>query len=202
MFMLNFSIIYNKIEKNKCNIYKVLLVLILILILFLSFNSYKNKKEKQFNQKLFEIVENYDSDLDLLNNLYINKDISENNKIFVGMILAKKYTQKNMYNEAIKIYNEIYLNSSDNFIIEYSGYNLLKLYIIQKDNEKILDLYNQLIKNNTDIIDLVKEQYILYLLDNNDIEQANNVINSINKVQDNKELFERIELYKNAYKLK
>ena len=95
--MLYLSVINDKISKffikNASAIYKFIIIAIVIIAAFTFFNKYKNKKENTFNQKLFDIINNNDSNLMLLKDLYGNNSLTRNNKVFTGLVLAKEYVK-------------------------------------------------------------------------------------------------------------
>ena len=202
--MLYLSVINDKISKffikNASAIYKFIIIAIVIIAAFTFFNKYKNKKENTFNQKLFDIINNNDSNLMLLKDLYGNNSLTRNNKVFTGLVLAKEYVKAGNIEDAIKIYDSIHEISTDKFIRDFAGYNLFRLSLNMYDAGKILNIYNTLIGENSSMSDFVKEQYSLYLLVNDRVDEAKVILESIQPNKNNKDLFDRIELYRTAYK--
>lgn len=203
--MLYLSVINDRISKffikNASIIYKFIAIIIVIVALVTFSNRYKKRKEIISNQKLFDIINNNNSDVKLLEDLYKNgMQTNSNSKAFAGLILAKEYTKNNKVEDAIKIYDYIHGTVKDNFIKDFAGYNLFKLSTTVYDSNKILNIYNSLISEDNRMHELIKEQYSLYLLKHNRIEEAKIILKSIQKNENNVDLFNRIKLYKKAYK--
>ncbi len=202
--MLNLSVVSDRLSKffinNASAIYKLVAIVVIVAVFFTFSNKYKNREESLFNQKLFDIVNNNNSDLKLLEDLYNNDKSTVKNRAFAGLVLAKEYIKANMINDAINVYDKIHGTSNDKFIRDFAGYNLFRLSLNLYDQNKILEIYNSLISENNSMMDLVKEQYSLYLLVNNRVDEAKIVLDSIDQNDSNVDLFDRIELYRTAYK--
>ena len=202
--MVYLSVINEKIGKffvrNASMIYKLVFVLIFIVAFFTFSHKYTARKERILNQKLFDIVNNDGSDLKLLEELYKNNSLKSNNKLLTGLVLAKEYIKLDKIENAIKVYDDLHEMSGDTFIRDFAGYNLFRLALKNYDANKILNIYNALIGENSSMSDLVKEQYSLYLLENNRIDEAKIILKKNQKNEDNEDLFNRIKLYKIAYK--
>ena len=204
VYMLNLSVVSDRLSKffinNASAIYKLVAIVVIVAVFFTFSNKYKNREESLFNQKLFDIVNNNNSDLKLLEDLYNNDKSTVKNRAFAGLVLAKEYIKANMINDAINVYDKIHGTSNDKFIRDFAGYNLFRLSLNLYDQNKILEIYNSLISENNSMMDLVKEQYSLYLLVNNRVDEAKIVLDSIDQNDSNVDLFDRIELYRTAYK--
>ena len=202
--MLNLSVVSDRLSKffirNASIIYKLVTIVVIITVFFTFSSKYKNREESLFNQKLFDIVNNNDSDLKLLEDLYNNDKPTLKNRAFAGLVLAKEYIKANMIDDAIDVYDKIHGTSNDKFIRDFAGYNLFRLSLNLYDQNKILEIYNSLISENNSMMDLVKEQYSLYLLVNNRVDEAKIILDSIDQNDSNVDLFDRIELYRTAYK--
>lgn len=193
----------NFLLKNSSILYSIVFfIIILIIITCLIISNNKNKNEEFDNQTLFSIIEDANNiNIKSLEELYKKESLSNNTKSFVGMALAKEYLRQGNYVDSIKIYDFVYNFTKDKFIKELASYNSFRLSLLTyEDEEKILNEYNVLISENNHLKDFVKEQYALYLLEKNKVNEAKIIFNSIEKNDTNQKIFERIELYKDTYK--
>ena len=119
----------------------ILLISLIIIFVLNRNNTVKNKEITNFYQATTYIAEGKnDEALELLQNVYSstsNKEI----KTISGIKLATLQAEKENYNEATKIYLEIYnLKDNDEFLKNLSGLSALNILISQNNK----DTYNQI----------------------------------------------------------
>ena len=182
------------------NIKKILILLLLILAIYLTryiIVNHRKNKILNYNSKIFESLVSKES-ITELEKLYNDENIPRISKTLTGLNLINKYT-KNLDNKNVtKIYEDILDNEDDIYLKYYSGLNLLILKLNDEtiEDKYIQELFNRLENEENPLIDMVKEQKILFLIKNGSYDDAKKIIDSILSNEDvNISFKDRIKIY-------
>ena len=130
--------------------------------------------------------------------MYNDENIPRISKTLTGLNLINEYT-KNLDNKNVtKIYEDILDNEDDIYLKYYSGLNLLILKLNDEtiEDKYIQELFNRLENEENPLIDMVKEQKILFLIKNGSYDDAKKIIDSILSNEDvNISFKDRIKIY-------
>ena len=182
------------------NIKKILILLLLILAIYLTryiIVNHRKNKILNYNSKIFESLVSKES-ITELEKLYNDENIPRISKTLTGLNLINEYT-KNLDNKNVtKIYEDILDNEDDIYLKYYSGLNLLILKLNDEtiEDKYIQELFNRLENEENPLIDMVKEQKILFLIKNCNYDDTKKIINNILSNEDvNISFKDRIKIY-------
>lgn len=166
------------------NTKKILILLLLILTIFLTrfiIKSYKRNKILNYNSKIFESLVSEET-IANLEKLYSDKNIPKISKTLAGLSLVREYTKDFENDDKIaKIYEDILDSEDDIYLKYYSGLNLLILKLNNKntDNAYLENLFSKLENEENPLLDMVKEQKILFLIKNGSYDNAKKIIDGM-----------------------
>lgn len=182
---LKFDAIKDGIKKFFYNNFKYILIIILFLssfflVRFLS-NSYRKNQLQTYNSLIFRSLVS-DKPIEELEKLYKNNDIPSISKTLTGINLIGQYTGNSENKERIiQIYNDIFDSEKDLYLKYYSGLNLLIFMLNDKtvSDKKIEELFSKLENEKNPLLNLVKEQKILFFIKLKKYTEAKNLLDNL-----------------------
>lgn len=182
---LKFDAIKDGIKKFFYNNFKYILIIILFLssfflVRFLS-NSYRKNQLQTYNSLIFRSLVS-DKPIEELEKLYKNNDIPSISKTLTGINLIGQYTGNSENKERIiQIYNDIFDGEKDLYLKYYSGLNLLIFMLNDKtvSDKKIEELFSKLENEKNPLLNLVKEQKILFFIKLKKYTEAKNLLDNL-----------------------
>lgn len=165
------------------NIKKIAILLLFLLTVFLArfiTKSYRRNKMLNYNSKIFESLASGEA-IANLEKLYNDKNIPKISKTLAGLSLVKEYTKNSENDKIAKIYEDILDNEDDIYLKYYSGLNLLILKLNGKntDNTYLENLFSKLENEENPLLDMVKEQKVLFLIKNGNYDDAKKIIDGM-----------------------
>lgn len=186
--------------------YLVAIILLFSLIIIFVINNKENHKQKDitnFYQATTYIAEGKnDEALELLQNIYSS---SSNNEIktISGIKLATLQAKNKNYNEAVKIYLEIYnLKNIDEFLKNLSGLSALNILISQNNQDtytQIEDLITKMSNPSNPLLYLVQEQNAWFELQKGNNEQGLEILYNLLKQDIDSNTKDRVNSVIKAY---
>lgn len=182
---LKFDAIKDAIKNFFYNNFKYILIIILFLssfflVRFLS-RSYRKSQLQTYNSLIFRSLVS-DKPIEELEKLYKNNDIPSISKILTGINLIGQYTGNSENKERIiQIYNDIFDSEKDLYLKYYSGLNLLIFMLNDKtvSDKKIEELILKLENEINPLLNLVKEQKILFFIKLKKYTEAKNLLDNL-----------------------
>ena len=181
----------------------ILLISLIVIFIINRNNVIKDKEITNFYQATTYIAEGKnDEALEVLQNIYSstkNKDI----KTISGIKLAALQAEKENYNEAIKIYLEIYnLKDNDEFLKNLAGLSALNILISQNNQDtytQIEDLITKMSNPSNPLLYLVQEQNAWFELQKGNNEQGLEILYNLLKQDIDSNTKDRINSVIKAY---
>lgn len=165
------------------NIKKIVVLLLVLLAIFLTrfiTKNHRRNKMLNYNSKIFESLASGEA-IANLEKLYSDKNIPKISKTLAGLSLIKEYTKNSENDKIAKIYEDILDNEDDIYLKYYSGLNLLILKLNGKntDNTYLENLFSKLENEENPLLDMVKEQKVLFLIKNGSYDDAKKIIDGM-----------------------
>ncbi len=181
----------------------VLLIALIVIFLLTKKSDQKNNNITQFYQAINYISENKnDEALEALQNIYnSSNDIAI--KTISGMKIGDIQSNMNNYDEAVKIYLEVYnLKNNDDFLKNLSGLSALIALITQNNKEnysQIEELIAKMSNPTNPLLYLVQEQSAWFELQKGNKDQGIEILNSLLKQNIDQDTRSRINSVITAY---
>lgn len=180
-------------------LYLIIAILVVSLLTIFFTNRANNSKQKDiisFYQAINYISEGKNEEaLSVLNNIYTSSKNSEI-KTLSGIKVANILLEEKKYDEAVKIYLEIYnLDNNNEFLKNLSGVAGLNI-LISQNNKSNYDQIEKLLKelNNpkNPLLPLVQEQNGIFELQKGNTENGLEILNSLLKQDIDQDMIDRI----------
>ena len=180
-------------------LYLIIAILVVSLLTIFFTNRVNNSKQKDiigFYQAINYISEGKNEEaLSILNNIYTSSKNSEI-KTLSGIKVANILLEEKKYDEAVKIYLEIYnLDNNNEFLKNLSGVAGLNI-LISQNNKSNYDQIEKLLKelNNpkNPLLPLVQEQNGIFELQKGNMENGLEILNSLLKQDIDQDMIDRI----------
>ena len=180
-------------------LYLIIAILVASLLTIFFTNRVNNSKQKDiigFYQAINYISEGKNEEaLSILNNIYTSSKNSEI-KTLSGIKVANILLEEKKYDEAVKIYLEIYnLDNNNEFLKNLSGVAGLNI-LISQNNKSNYDQIEKLLKelNNpkNPLLPLVQEQNGIFELQKGNMENGLEILNSLLKQDIDQDMIDRI----------
>ena len=180
-------------------LYLIIAILVVSLLTIFFTNRANNLKQKDiigFYQAINYISEGKNEEaLSILNNIYTSSKNSEI-KTLSGIKVANILLEEKKYDEAVKIYLEIYnLDNNNEFLKNLSGVAGLNI-LISQNNKSNYDQIEKLLKelNNpkNPLLPLVQEQNGIFELQKGNTENGLEILNSLLKQDIDQDMIDRI----------
>ncbi len=180
-------------------LYLIIAILVVSLLTIFFTNRVNNSKQKDmigFYQAINYISEGKNEEaLSILNNIYTSSKNSEI-KMLSGIKVANILLEEKKYDEAVKIYLEIYnLDNNNEFLKNLSGVAGLNI-LISQNNKSNYDQIEKLLKelNNpkNPLLPLVQEQNGIFELQKGNTENGLEILNSLLKQDIDQDMIDRI----------
>ena len=182
------------------NVKRILILLLILLAVFLGrfiVKSHKKNKILNYNSKIFESLSSQEVIADL-EKLYNDENIPRVSKTLTGLNLVKEYAKKLENEKIAKIYEDILNNEGDTYLKYYSGLNLLILRLNDDniDNTYLENLFSKLENEENPLLEMVKEQKILFLIKNGGYDDTRKIIDDLlSNDEVNSSFKNRIKIY-------
>lgn len=180
-------------------LYLIIAILVVSLLTIFFTNRVNNSKQKDiigFYQAINYISEGKNEEaLSILNNIYTSSKNSEI-KTLSGIKVANILLEEKQYDEAVKVYLEIYnLDNNNEFLKNLSGVAGLNI-LISQNNKSNYDQIEKLLKelNNpkNPLLPLVQEQNGIFELQKGNTENGLEILNSLLKQDIDQDMIDRI----------
>lgn len=210
-----YEVLFDLYEKFKKFFIKFYLLFVIIIVIICGYGIYTfnhSRKITNYNRQVLELI---NVNVNQLNKDYVDKmdyveleklynsgeEADQINKTIIGLNLAQFYLKNNKVEEARNIYKEIYEKEKDDFFKYLAGLNLISISSNEEDfANDIRRLYNQLNVKDNVLLDLIHEQFALYLFEHGKKDEGKEVLNRI--MNPSNEMKKRLESYSRIYNLK